>query len=108
MPTLTIRQIEDDVYQALKAQAKASGRSMEAEVREILASAVRGRSWWRKWLEATEKLRGDDLPIPPPTVLDELIKRVEAVYENVPPEQGMAEIDALVASERSLDKRSAV
>jgi len=65
MSTLTVRQIEDDVYRGLKAQAEASGHSMEAEVREILASVVRGRSWWCKWVEATEKLRGDDLPIPP-------------------------------------------
>ena len=42
MPTATVRQLEDDVYQSLKAQAESSGRSMEAEVRDILATAVRG------------------------------------------------------------------
>jgi len=65
MPTLTIRQLEDDLYQSLKAQAESSGRSMEAEAREILAATVRGRTWWAKWVEATESLRGDPLPIPP-------------------------------------------
>lgn len=65
MPTLTVRQLEDDVYQGLKIQAELSGRSMEAEVRDILTSAVRGRAWWAKWVEATESLRGDDLPLPP-------------------------------------------
>jgi plasmid stability protein len=65
MPTLTVRQLEDDVYQGLKTQAESSGRSMEAEVRDILATAVRGRAWWIKWVEATESLRGDDLPVPP-------------------------------------------
>ncbi|MCL2644466.1 MAG: toxin-antitoxin system [Betaproteobacteria bacterium] len=65
MPTLTVRQLEDDVYQSLKAQAESSGRSMEAEVRNILAAAVRGRTWWVKWVEATEPLRGDALFVPP-------------------------------------------
>jgi plasmid stability protein len=64
MPTLTVRQLEDDVYLGLKTQAESSGRSMEAEARDILASVVHGRAWWRKWVEATEALRGDDLPIP--------------------------------------------
>ena len=64
MPTLTVRQLEDDVYLSLKTQAESRGRSMEAEVRDILASVVRGRAWWSKWVEATEALRGDDLPIP--------------------------------------------
>lgn len=65
MATLTVRQLEDDIYLGLKAQAEASGRSMEAEAREILASNVRGRAWWAKWVKATQSLRGDDLPIPP-------------------------------------------
>ncbi len=64
MPTLTVRQLDDETYRGLKAQAEASGRSMEAEVRDILASAVRGRAWWSKWVQATSTLRGDDLPIP--------------------------------------------
>ena len=65
MPTLTVRRLEDDVYQELKTQAEASGRSMEAEVRAILTSTVRGRTWWAEWVKATESLRGDELPIPP-------------------------------------------
>lgn len=64
MPTLTVRQLDDDIYRDLKAHAESAGRSMEAEVREILAAAVHGRAWWSKWLEATERLRGDDLPVP--------------------------------------------
>jgi plasmid stability protein len=65
MPTLTVRQLDDEIYQGLKAQAESSGRSMEAEVRDILASTVRGRAWWSKWVRAAQALRGDDLPIPP-------------------------------------------
>ena len=65
MATLTVRQLEDDVYRDLRAQAESSGRSMEAEVRNILTAAVRGRSWWAKWMAATESLRGDALDVPP-------------------------------------------
>ena len=65
MPTLTVRQLEDDEYQSLKTQAELSGRSMEAEVRSILAAAVRGRAWWAQWVKATEPLRGDALAVPP-------------------------------------------
>ncbi len=64
MPTLTVRQLEDDIYQGLKAQAESQGRSMEAEVRDILAEAVRGRRWWPRWVAATEALRGDELSLP--------------------------------------------
>ena len=65
MPTVTVRQLEDDVYQGLKVQAESSGRSMEAEARNILAEAVRGRAWWSRWVAATQPLRGDALPVPP-------------------------------------------
>jgi plasmid stability protein len=65
MPTLTVRQLEDDVYRGLKIQAEFSGRSMEAEVRDILAAAVHGRAWWAKWVAATKSLRGEALPVPP-------------------------------------------
>ncbi len=64
MSTLTVRQLEDEIYQDLKAQAESHGRSMESEVRDILAQAVRGRKWWPRWVKATENLRGDELPIP--------------------------------------------
>jgi plasmid stability protein len=38
--TLTIRNIEDDVVAALKAQAKRNNRSLEAEARVLLRDAV--------------------------------------------------------------------
>jgi len=65
MHTMTVRQLESDVYQGLKTQAESHGRSIEAEVRDILAAAVRGRAWWSRWVAATEPLRGHDLPVPP-------------------------------------------
>ncbi len=45
MAMLTVRNIPDAVHRALRARATRRGHSMEAEVREILASAVspRGR-----------------------------------------------------------------
>jgi plasmid stability protein len=42
--TLTIRNLEDDVVDALKAQARRNGRSLEAEVRELLRGAATGDS----------------------------------------------------------------
>jgi plasmid stability protein len=38
---LTVRNLPDDVHRALRAQAAQHGRSTEAEVREILAVAVK-------------------------------------------------------------------
>ena len=40
MAMLTIRNIPDEVHRALRVQAALHGRSMEAEVREILTSVV--------------------------------------------------------------------
>ena len=41
MPALTIRNIPDDIHRGLKALAAEHGRSAEAEVREIIAAAVK-------------------------------------------------------------------
>ena len=38
---LTIRNLPDEVHRALRVRAAGNGRSTEAEVREILASAVK-------------------------------------------------------------------
>ncbi|SCU79453.1 putative plasmid stability protein y4jJ [Cupriavidus necator] len=40
MPILTVRNVPDHVHRALRVRAAQNGRSTEAEVREILASAV--------------------------------------------------------------------
>ena len=46
MATLTIRQLDDDVYDRLKRRAAANDRSVEAEVRQILGqSTVDVESW---------------------------------------------------------------
>ena len=41
MVMLTVRNLPDDVHRALRVQAARHGRSTEAEVREILAAAVK-------------------------------------------------------------------
>lgn len=41
MATLTVRNLPNDVHRALRMRAAQQGRSTEAEVREILAAAVK-------------------------------------------------------------------
>jgi len=41
MAILTVRNLPEDVHRALRVRAALHGRSMEAEVREILAAAVK-------------------------------------------------------------------
>ena len=41
MPALTIRNLPDEVHRALRVRAALHGRSTEAEVRDILESAVK-------------------------------------------------------------------
>ncbi len=41
MAILTLRNVPDDVHRALRVRAAQHGRSMEAEVREILAAVVK-------------------------------------------------------------------
>ena len=41
MAMLTVRNLPDDVHRALRVQAAMHGRSTEAEIREILATAVK-------------------------------------------------------------------
>ena len=55
MAQLLVRNLDDDLVDALKARAAANGRSAEAEHREILLAALRGpaagRSLW-DWIAA--------------------------------------------------------
>lgn len=41
MPSITVRNIPDEVHRALKVLAARHGRSTEAEIRDILANAVK-------------------------------------------------------------------
>jgi plasmid stability protein len=40
MATLTVRQLDDELYENLREQARANGRSVEAEVRQLIANHV--------------------------------------------------------------------
>jgi antitoxin FitA len=64
MGAIAVRGLDDAVIAALKERAAAHGRSTEAEVRSILADAVSSRGFAQSWLDATESLRGPDLPLP--------------------------------------------
>jgi plasmid stability protein len=65
MANLTIRNVDDDIVETLKARAKAHNRSLEAEIRQILADQVR-----RPW-------RGG-------AVLRALAEKIAAMTPNVP------------------------
>ena len=41
MPSITVRNVPEDVHRALRALAARHGRSVEAEIREILANALK-------------------------------------------------------------------
>jgi antitoxin FitA len=63
MADITVRNLDDTVRQRLKQRAAAHGRSMEAEVRAILTSAVAPGDLARAWVETTRHLRGADVPL---------------------------------------------
>ncbi|MDR2896738.1 MAG: hypothetical protein LBV30_08860 [Propionibacteriaceae bacterium] len=50
MPTLTVRNLDEQVYSSLQALATASHQSMEATARDIMRSGVQRR---QRWLHAT-------------------------------------------------------
>ncbi|SNT01662.1 hypothetical protein SAMN06309944_1782 [Micrococcales bacterium KH10] len=64
MATITIRGLPEETRKALKVRAANSNRSMEAEARAILESAVNPRrGLMAEWISGTESLRGDfELP----------------------------------------------
>ncbi|GLK61033.1 Arc family DNA-binding protein [Azotobacter vinelandii] len=41
MPSITVRNVPDEVHRAIRVQAAQHGRSIEAEMRDILETAVR-------------------------------------------------------------------
>jgi plasmid stability protein len=57
MATLTIRNLPDDVHDALRRQAAEHRRSMEAEAREVLQAAVVRRPSAAERAEALARLR---------------------------------------------------
>lgn len=65
MSSIIVRGLDDAVKQRLAAQAQEHGRSMEAEVREILTKAARRPHIGMALLAVAQEVGGvEDLPIP--------------------------------------------
>ena len=62
MPTLTIRNVPEQVHQALRLRAAENARSVEAEVRSILAAAVAQPSAHGVREERRAFVHDEDLP----------------------------------------------
>ncbi len=65
MSSIIVRGLDDTVKEQLVAQAKRHGRSMEAEVRDILTRAVRRPNIGIALMRAAQSVDGvDGLPVP--------------------------------------------
>jgi len=66
---VSVRDLDDGVKERLRVRAAQNGRSMEAEIREILTAAVRELQPERDWLtqlqDAAAAVGGVELDIPP-------------------------------------------
>lgn len=71
MATLNVRNLDDELVQALKQRAARHGRSAEAEHREILRVALSGERHRASWKERAAALRASigDRPQTPSEVL---------------------------------------
>jgi plasmid stability protein len=78
MPTLTIRNIDDSLRLKLRARAAANGRSMEAELRAIIAMAADAepppRNVGRSIQARFAKIGGVELELPERTAVRTLPK----------------------------------
>lgn len=66
MPTVTVRNLPAEVHRALRVRAAAHGRSTEAEIRDILAQAIRAQGGLRLGTELrryAERIGGIELPL---------------------------------------------
>ena len=65
MASVVVRGLDDSVKKQLAAQAKEHGRSMEAEIREILTRAARRPHIGLALMQAAQEAGGiDSLPVP--------------------------------------------
>ena len=58
MATITVRNVDDSLVAALKARAKANQRSLEGEVRHVLAQQVLRHARLEGFRERTARLAG--------------------------------------------------
>ena len=64
MGNVTIRNLDDRVIDALKAQAKANERSLEAELRYVLSQEVNHRLRMAAFRERTAELTRETVDVP--------------------------------------------
>lgn len=65
MASVVVRGLDESVKKRLASQAKEHGRSMEAEIRDILTRAARGPHIGLALMRAAQEAGGiDDLPVP--------------------------------------------
>jgi len=75
MSSIIVRGLDEAVKRQLATQAKEHGRSMEAEVREILTKAARRPHIGMALLSVAQDVRGvEDLPVP---ARDDVARAVE-------------------------------
>jgi plasmid stability protein len=82
MATILVRKVDESVKRQLRRQAAEHGRSLEAEVREILSHCVNrppqapqpktGLDLFKGIREVVERYGGVELPIPPRTPMRDL------------------------------------
>ncbi|MDO9519358.1 MAG: Arc family DNA-binding protein [Pseudohongiella sp.] len=84
MATVTVRNLPDEILRALRMRAASHGRSTEAEIREILESAVRPPQQLRLGTALAELGRRTGLT-------DEDIATFEQVRDKTPAEPGKFE-----------------
>lgn len=65
MPSLSVRKIEDELYERLRVRAAQHGHSMEEEVRQILRRAVAAPERLGNLALATFGPNGVELELPP-------------------------------------------
>ena len=98
MATLTVRNIPDEDLAALRVRAAERGRSMEAEVRELIHTAA-------PRAPRIEPPRLEDLPLVPPEV-HARVERVQAmVREAFGGQMPKGRVDAFLAERRAAAER---
>lgn len=86
MSAITIRKLPEDAKQRLRMRAAAKGRSMEAEARDILLTALDEPrrvelSWVEQLIEIGEEFGGVELDIPRRAEAADAIADAEAEFQ---------------------------
>lgn len=96
MKTITIRNVPDEDYRALRVRAAQNGRSMEAELRALIEHARAENPPARDWRKPT------------PDEVARIVKEIQAeTAKLIPVGAPWSEVDALIAERRAEAKREA-